>query len=79
MPVLAISTTLPAVYTISMLSRLYMTGRQVGSGSRDSMHAVQAGCTSGWLGMHGFADGNNTFWTEQILFQNNQPMVYYYN
>ena len=43
----------------------------MGSGSRDSMHVVQAGCACGWLEVHGFADGNNTFWIEQILLQNN--------
>ena len=54
-----------------MLSWLYMASRRVGSGSRDSMHLVQAGCACGWLEVHGFADGNNTFWIEQVLFQNN--------
>ena len=54
-----------------MMSWLYMASRWVGSGSCDSMHLVQAGCASGWLEVHGFADGYNTFRTEQILLQNN--------
>ena len=44
------------LYTIPRMSWLYMASRRVGSGSRDSMHLVQAGCASGWLEVHRFAD-----------------------
>ena len=77
MPVLARPHTLPiyyTLYTIPRMSWLYMASRWVGSGSCDSMHLVQAGCACGWLEVHGFADDYNTFWTEQILFQNDSAL-----